>query len=249
VAAARPAQAARPAPATPTAQREADEILARTYMATKRYREAAATYEKLSKANPRVANYLNLSGIAYMQLGDLRAARRWFERAIWLDPRFADAYNNIGATWYTEKNFKRALEFYQRAVQFQPGVAGYHTNVGFAYFSLKQPLEAEAAFKRALLMDPHIFQQNDRTGTVLQDRSVSDHGLFAFTMARSYAGTGDAERCATYLRRAYEEGYRDIAKVHSDPVFAALLADPNMQGVLALIPAPRIQATVPEPAQ
>ena len=110
-----------PAPGSPAAraaaQRESDEILARTYMATKRYVEAAEMYEKLAKANPRDPSYLNFTGIAYMQNGDLRRARSWFERCVKLEPRFADAYNNLGATWYTEKDFKRALEYYQRAVQ------------------------------------------------------------------------------------------------------------------------------------
>ena len=230
------------------AQREADETLARTYMATKRYKEAGDLYEKLAKANPRDPSYLNLTGIAYMQRGDLRGARRWFDRATKLAPRFADAYNTLGATWYTEKNFKRALEYYRRAVALQPGVAGYHTNVGYAYFSLKMTVEAEEAFRRALLMDPHIFQQNDRTGSVLQDRSVSDRGLFAFTMARSFAGTGDADSCATYLRRALDEGYKDIANVHTDPTFAGVLADPDVQSVLSLIPAPRGQAAIPPPS-
>jgi len=229
----------------PAAQREADEMLARTYMATKRYKEAGEIYQKLAKANPLDPQYLNLTGIAYMQRGDLRAARRWFDRAIRLVPRFADAYNNLGATWYTERDFKRALQYYQRAVTLQPGVAGYHTNVGYAYFSLKMTVEAEQAFRRALLMDPHIFQQNDRTGSVLQDRSVADRGLFAFTMARSFAGTGDAESCATYLRRALDEGYKDISKVHTDPTFAAVLADPGVQSILSQIPAPAGQAAVP----
>jgi len=219
------------------AQRETDETLARTYMATKRYEEAAATYEKLAKSNPRDPNYLNLSGIAHMQTGDLRGARTFFQRAIRVQPAFADAYNNLGATWYTEKDFKRALQFYQRAVQLQPGVASYHTNVGFAYFSLNMPLEAEQAFKRALLMDPTIFQQNDRNGSVLQDRSVSDQGSFAFTMARSYAGAGDAAKCADYLRRALEEGYKDVATVYSDPDFAGVLNDPDVQGVLGQLAA------------
>jgi tetratricopeptide (TPR) repeat protein len=246
----RPAQAA--APRTPAeraaaaaAQRESDEILARTYMATKRYSEAITVYQKLAKANPRDPNYLNLIGIAYMKNGDLRSARTQFERCIKLEPRFADAYNNLGATWYTDKNFKRALENYQRAVALQPGVAGYHTNVGFAYFSMNRPLDAEQAFKRALLMDPNIFQQNDRQGSVLQDRSVADKGLFAFTMAKSYAEANDPLHCAAYLRRALDEGYKEMAKVYSDPAFAAVLADPDVQAVLSLIPAPTSQAAGP----
>jgi tetratricopeptide (TPR) repeat protein len=249
--AARPPASA-PAPNTPAAraaaaaaQREADETLARTYMATKRYSEAITVYEKLAKANPRNPNYLNMTGIARMQNGDLRGARSWFQRCIKLEPRFADAYNNLGATWYTDKNFKRALENYQRAVALQPGVASYHTNVGFAYFSMKMPQEAEQAFKRALLMDPLIFQQNDRNGSVLQDRSVVDKGLFAFTMAKSYAGAGDAVHCASYLRRAIDEGYKDISKVYTDPSFTAVLGGPDVQAVLSLIPAPRSEAAGP----
>jgi tetratricopeptide (TPR) repeat protein len=214
-------------------------------MATKRYGEAVAAYERLAKANPRDPSYLNLAGIARMQNGDLRGARGWFQRCIKLEPRFADAYNNLGATWYTEKNFKRALEFYRRAVALQPGVAGYHTNVGYAYFSLKMPVEAEQAFRRALLMDPLVFQQNDRTGSVLQDRSVIDKGLFAFTMAKSYAGTGDAAHSASYLRRALDEGYQDMARVYTDPTFAGVLGDPEVQAVLSLIPAPRSEAAMP----
>ena len=214
-------------------------------MATKRYAEAGALYEKLAKANPRNPSYLNLAGIAHMQIGDLRGARRWFERAIKVEPRFADAYNNLGATWYAEKNFKRALQFYQRAVMLQPGVAGYHTNVGYAYFSMKMPVEAEQSFRRALLMDPFVFQQNDRTGSVLQDRSVEDQGLFAFTMAKSYAGAGDAAHCAAYLRRALDEGYKDMAHAYTDPGFASVLDAPEVQAVLSLIPVASNEAAVP----
>jgi tetratricopeptide (TPR) repeat protein len=243
---------AKPAPNTTSAkaaaaaaQREADEALARTYMVTKRYAEAAATYEKLAKANPRDPSYLNLAGIARLQSGDMRAARAWFQRAVKVEPRFADAYNNLGATWYAEKNFKRALQYYQKAVTLQPGVAAYHTNVGYAYFSLKMAVEAEEAFRRALLMDPLIFQQNGRNGSVLQDRSVEDKGLFAFTMAKSFAGTGDAAHCAGYLRRALDEGYTNMAKVYSDPDFAGVLTDPDVQAVLSLIPAAGSQAAIP----
>jgi tetratricopeptide (TPR) repeat protein len=227
------------------AQRDADEAMARTDMATKRYAEAATLFEKLAKAYPRDPRYLNLAGIAHMQSGEMRVARAWFQRAVKVEPRFADAYNNVGATYYGEKNFKRALQYYQRAVTLQPGVAAYHTNVGYAYFSMKMAVEAEEAFRRALLMDPLIFQQNGRNGSVLQDRSVEEKGLFAFTMAKSFAGTGDAAHCAGYLRRALDEGYDKMAQVYSDPDFAGVLTDPDVQAVLSLIPAAGAQAALP----
>lgn len=243
------AEASGSAPALDPAavQRQSDEETAQTYMITKRYVEAEKMYEKLAKDNPREPKYLNLAGIASMQEGDLRGARKWFERCVKLEPRYADAYNNLGATWYAEKNFKRALQYYQRAVALQPGVAGYHTNVGYAYFSMKMVPEAYMSFRRALLMDPFVFQQNSRTGSVVQDRSVTDKGLFAFTLAKSYASTGDVEHCVAYLRRALDEGYEKISNVYSDPDFAGVLADPEVQEILVLIPAPGGQAAVSPP--
>jgi tetratricopeptide (TPR) repeat protein len=234
--------------AAAVAQREADENMARMYMATKRYAEASVVYEKLTKTSSSEPSYYNLAGIAHMQMGDLKGARKWFERCIKVEPRFADAYNNLGATWYTEKNFKRALQNYQRAVALQPGVAAYLTNVGYAYFNLKLPVEAEQSFRRALLMNPLIFQQNDRNGSVVQDRSVEDKDLFAFTMAKSYAGASDAVFCAAYLRRAIESGYKNISQVYTDPGFASVLATPEVQAVLSLIPAGGNVAAAPAAA-
>jgi hypothetical protein len=56
-------------------------------------------------------------------------------------------------------------------------------------------------------------------------------------MAKSYAGTGDAAHCAAYLRRALDEGYKDIALAYADPGFASVLDAPEVQAVLSLIPA------------
>jgi hypothetical protein len=110
---------------------------------------------------------------------------------------------------------------------------------------MKKPVEAEEEFRRAILMDPLVFQQNSRNGSVLQDRSVTDKGLFAYTMAQSFAGAGDARLCAAYLRRAIDEGYKDLALVYTDPKFAAVLNDPDVQAVLTLAPAAGTQAAAP----
>jgi hypothetical protein len=70
---------------------------------------------------------------------------------------------------------------------------------------------------------------------MMQDRTVSNHGLFFFTMARVYAQKGDAEHCAEYLRKSLDEKYKDIKKVKTDPAFKDMIKDPGVQAVLALI--------------
>src|SRR5262249_30884567 len=133
--------------------------------------------------HPRNAAYPNYAGIAHMQFGDLQGARRSFERATKIDHNFADAFNNLGAVWFSLKDFKRAIREYQRALKMRPNTASYYTNLGYAYFNRNQIPQALDMFHRALAIDPQIFEAAGRSGSVLQDRGVSDHGLFNFTMA------------------------------------------------------------------
>jgi hypothetical protein len=40
------------------------------------------------------------------------------------------------------------------------------------------------------------------------------------------------ERCVIYLKKARDEGYKDVSSVKSDPSFASVLKDPAMQEFL-----------------
>jgi hypothetical protein len=103
-------------------------------------------------------------------------------------------------------------------------------------------------FHRALAIDPNVFEATARDGPILQDRSVSDHGLFNYTMAKSYAALGDGKHCAMYLRRASEEGYTQLIKARSDPAFAPVIASPDVQMVLdELAPLPALPTPAPVP--
>lgn len=229
-------------PAPPQTQQEKDELRARIRMATKHYAEAADLYQRLAKQYPRNPAYLNFSGIARMQMGDLNGARKLFQRTTKVDKTFADGFNNLGTVWFSKRNYKKAIREYRKAIKLRPDVAGYYTNLGYAYFNRKKLPEAFAAFRQALLLDPGILERTGRGGPILQDRSVSDHGLFNFMMARTYAQLGDGPRCAVYLRKAFDEGYKGLGKkVRSDSAFAGVLSHPEVKTVLDQIapPAPR----------
>ncbi|MGH9612821.1 MAG: TPR end-of-group domain-containing protein, partial [Bryobacteraceae bacterium] len=53
--------------------------------------------------------------------------------------------------------------------------------------------------------------------------------------ARVYAQKNDAPHCAEYLRKAMDEGYKDVAKARSDTAFKKVLTDPEVQAVLLRI--------------
>src|SRR2546430_9944619 len=109
-------------------------------------------------------------------------------------------------------------------------MAVLHSNLAYAYFGEKKYQQAISSFRQALALDPQLFEHNSsRSGSILQDRSVGDRGRFYFLLAKSFAEAGNLERCLIYLRKAKDEGYKELSAVKSDPSFAAVLKDPAIQ--------------------
>jgi tetratricopeptide (TPR) repeat protein len=212
--------------------KEMQEERAKVQMAEKRYDAAIQTYQDLLKADPKNAVFMNMIGIAYLDLSNYSQAKRYFARAFKADKKYSSAVNNLGMVYYHQKDFRGAIREYQRAVAIDPGQAGTHSNLGFAYYNSNKFPEAAVEFQKAIELDPRIFERNDRVGAMVQDRSVSNHGLFFFTMAKVYAQKGDAAHCAEYLRKSLDEGYKDVGKAATDPAFKDVINDPVVQDVL-----------------
>lgn len=212
--------------------KEMQEERAKVQMAEKRYDAAVQTYQELSKAEPKNALYLNMIGIAYLDLGNYDQAKKYFIRATKVDKKYSSAVNNLGMVYYHQRNYKGAIREYLKAAAIDPTQAGTHANLGFAYYNTNKYQEAAVEFQKALELDPRIFERNDRAGTMVQDRSVSNHGLFFFTMAKVYAQKKDAQHCAEYLRKSLDEGYKDVGKARTDPAFKDVINEPIVQAVL-----------------
>jgi tetratricopeptide (TPR) repeat protein len=229
------------APKSPAAQaartpREEEELRADLLMARKQYAEAVPVYHKLLLSEPRNALLLNKLGIAFHQQTMLDQAKRYYERSIRADKNYAAAYNNLGAVLYDRKKFRQAIQQYKKAIAIDPGMATAHRNLGSAYLAQKKYEEAFAAYHRALELDPQVFENRGSFGTVLQHIGVDDKGMFYFFLAKSFASMGNVERCADYLRKARDEGYKNLAAAQVDPAFAGVLRDPSIQEILQSIP-------------
>jgi tetratricopeptide (TPR) repeat protein len=223
--------AQQPAPAA-LSPKQMHEERAKVQMAEKRYDAAIQTYLDLLKSDPKNAVFMNMIGIAYLDLSNYDQAKKYFVRSTRADKKYSSAVNNLGMVYYHQKNFRGAIREYQRAVAIDPGQAGTHSNLGFAYYNTNKYPEAAAEFQKAIDLDPTIFERNDRAGAMVQDRSVANHGLFFFTMAKVYAQKRDAAHCAEYLRKSLDEGYKDIAKAATDPAFKDVINDPVVQEVM-----------------
>ncbi len=230
----------------PRTPREDAELQADLMMVRKQYSEAAALYQKLAQQEPRNAVLLNKLGIAYHQQTMLGEAKRCYERAAKADRTYATPYNNIGTIYYQRRNYGKAIRAYKKALQLNPNMAAVYSNLGYAYFGEKHYEEAMDAFHHALTLDPTVFDRGRSIGSLLQDRSVSDHGLFYFFLAKSFAKLGNAQRCAEYLRKARDEGYPGWASAKTDPAFASVLHDPGVMEILQLTP-PADKTPLPPP--
>jgi tetratricopeptide (TPR) repeat protein len=204
------------------------------YMARKQYREATEQYRSLSAQEPHNAIYLNKLGIALHQQTALGAALKYYERAVKANPHYADAENNIGTIWYQRKKYGKAIRAYQKAIKMRDDMPVLYSNLGYAYFSQGKYEDSIVAFRTALAKDPQFFERgSSRTGSILQDRSVTDRGRFYFLLAKSFAEGGNVERAVFYLRKAKEEGFAQLNDVKKDPAFAAVLKDPVVIDLLA----------------
>jgi len=216
-----------------------EEELARLYLVRKQYREAQDIFHKLTVEYPKNALYWNELGISLHNQSYLDAALKCYQKSAKLDPHYADVQNNMGTIYYERKKYAKAIRYYKKAIGLRKDFAAFYLNLGFAYFGEKNYEESISAFRKALEIDPDTFEAaRSRTGTVIQDRSIAtDRARFYFLLAKSFAESGNLERCIIYLKKARDEGYQDMNSVKSDPSFAGVVKNPEVQEIL-LVKAP-----------
>jgi len=211
-----------------------EEDLARLYLVRKQYREAQDLFHKLTIEQPKNAIYWNELGISLHNQSELDLALRCYQKSAKLDSKYPDAQNNVGTIYYERRRYAKAIRAYKKAIELRDNYAAFYLNLGYAYFSEKKYDQSIASFRKALEIDPDTFDAaRSRTGTVIQDRSIaSDRAQFYFLLAKSFAEAGNVERCIVYLKKAHEEGYRNMKAVKTDPSFQMVIKDPAVQDLL-----------------
>jgi tetratricopeptide (TPR) repeat protein len=202
----------------------------------KAYLDALDYYRAALLKKPNSAEVYNKVGIAELQIQRYKEARKDFERAIKYDKTLANAYNNLGAVFYEQKKYGAAIKQYQKALKLDPDVATYYCNMGAANFAKKDFELASVNYAKALELDPEVLERHSRTGVSAQLPSPEDRARYAFVMAKLYAKTGALDRSLEYLKRAMEEGYKDIQDVYRDAEFAGLRKDPRFADLMGSKP-------------
>ncbi|HEY1801216.1 MAG TPA: tetratricopeptide repeat protein [Terriglobales bacterium] len=204
--------------------------------AAKAYFDAHDYYEAAIRKNPDNAELYNKLGITELLSARLGDARKNFDRAVKLNPGYAEAYNNLGVVEYVQRRYGKATKEYEKAIRFSPDDASYFSNLGTAYFSRKKWDKATKAYARAVHLDPDVFSQVSHVGVAGQISSPGDQAHFSYLLAKLYAKDGLTDRSLECLRRAMEEGYKNVDEVYKDAEFASLRKDPRFTQLMASRP-------------
>lgn len=218
-----PMRQVQPPPANASAEeleKQGDELRSR-----KAYLDAIDYFRASLAKNPNNASVLNKMGIAQLMLQRYRDAGKSFEQATKKDKKFADACNNLGVVHYERRKYGAAIKQYKKALELSPDSASFYSNLGAAYFAKKEFEQASEAYMQAVRLDPTIFEHSSRTGIAVQMASPKDRAHYDYVLAKLYAKVGDPDRSLQYLRKAMEDGYKDVNKVYTDPEFAQLRKD------------------------
>jgi tetratricopeptide (TPR) repeat protein len=192
----------------------------------KDYIDAIDYFRAAIKKEPKAVLY-NKLGICELQIARERDAQKDFEKARKIQKDYAEAWNNLGVAFYMQKKYGKAIKNYAKAIELQPYSASFHSNLGTAYFSKKEFQSASVEYQKALQLDPDIFERMGRTGVAARMSSPEDRAHFSYVVARMYAQTGNYDRSLQFLRRAMEDGYKDLKDVYNDEEFAGLRKDPR----------------------
>jgi tetratricopeptide (TPR) repeat protein len=227
-------------PPAPGATPEELEMRGDALRADKSYLDAVDYYEAALRRTPNSPTLLNKLGICQIQLRRLRESRKTLERAIKADKRYADAYNNLGVVYYelgssyhSSSDFARAIKMYDKAIAISGDYASYYNNRAAAYFSVKKYEPASIDYAKALELDPDIFERTSRGGVQAMLPSPEDRARYEYVVAKLYAKMGAPDRSLHYLRKAMEDGYKDIKNVYKDNEFSTLRKDPRFTELMS----------------
>src|ERR1700739_1381828 len=118
----------------------------------KAYNDAIEYYHAAMKKADS-AELHNKTGIAYLQLLQLKLAEKEFNHAVKMNRSYAEALNNLGVVFYMRKKYGKAISDYEKALKLSDTSASFHSNLGMAYFEKKEFDKATAEFVRALALD------------------------------------------------------------------------------------------------
>ena len=188
------------------------------FMARKSYADAIDYYHRALKQQGYSSAFLwNKLGIACQLDMDYSSARKAYKEAAQRRVDFAEPWNNLGTTYFLQNKYRKSVKYYLHAVKLNPGSASFHLNLGASYSKMKKYPQAVEQYRAALQLDPNVLTEHGSTATVVQARGTDVE--FYFYLAKVFASLARPDDSVRYLRRAFEDGFKDFKRLDQDPDF------------------------------
>jgi hypothetical protein len=199
----------------------------------KLYLDALDYYRAALVKAPDNAPVLNKMCRTELLMNRWRDARKSCERAIKVNHAYAEAYGNLAVSYYGDRKYGAAVKQCNKAIAIDNNSASFFNNLGAAYFAEKKFEPAVAAYQHALQLDPQVFERSSRAGVEAQLAGPEDRARFDYTVAKLYAKMGFSNQSLEYLKKAMEDGYKDLKNVYKDEEFAVLRKNPRFTELMA----------------
>ena len=178
--------------------------------------EAVKVFQKaVSEDGTYLPARINLAH-AYERLNRPDEAIQEYRGAITLDPQNFFAHNNLGVLLDQKGRYDEAIGEFEGALRIQPGNAMSLKNLETAKKNKATTQERQAQIQRA---------EKDALAKP-KDPEASYH------VARMHASYGNKALALQWLDRSLRQGYKQTARVKSDPAFASLRDDRDFELLL-----------------
>jgi tetratricopeptide (TPR) repeat protein len=186
------------------------------YLARKEYEDAVDYYRRALRQQGS-ASLWNKLGIAYQLDMNLPSARKAYKQAAHQKSDFAEPWNNLGTTYYLQNKARKSVRYYKQAVKLRPEVASFHLNLSASYSRMKKFKEALEECREALQLDPNVLTEHSANAATVQARGTDVE--FYYYLAKAFASMSRPDDAVRYLRRALEDGFKDMHRLDRDPDF------------------------------
>jgi tetratricopeptide (TPR) repeat protein len=232
-----PPQIHRVEPPSATATAKELERIGDALQADKDYLDGVDYYQAALAKDPHNAVLINKIGISELEMHRYREAKKSFEQSVRIDKNYANAYANLGVVYYQQTSYSKSIRYYDKAISLDKEEAVFYNNRAASFFAKKEFEKASVDYAKALDLDPDIFERTGRGGGV-QARlpSPEDRAHYDYVLAKLYAKNGMVDRSLHYLRKAMEDGYKNIKNVYTDSEFSELRKDPRFAELMASKP-------------
>ena len=202
------------------------------YRAQKDYDQAIKYFKEALRQDPKNAKLYNKLGMTELKDGNYKGARSDFLKASKYNRQLPEPWNNLGVIDYVQKNYGSAAKYFKKALALDETRPSFHVNLGAAWFAQDNLDRAMREYTRALELDPDALMRSSNVGVAAQITNPEERAKHNYMMAKVYAKLGNSDSCLECLRKAKEDGYRDLGKVYKDQEFSSIWQDARLAEIV-----------------